>query len=265
MEEVFLKVAEGRHLQSESEQKEAEHSALIMPETRQSRVETGMALRLHQFRAMLTKRFVYSLRNKDAIVTQILLPLTFTFIALAVVTWGATDSLEEPELLFAFDGYGDTTLRYSAQDTAGNYWSYINPDGETALAELASQTTPGMSAFTSQFPGLTSDARFAQFSLMDETAGNMSDILLEAARNYNRDDFFQENIAAVHVQAGPLILAAVGSALQWWDGNNFVGSTVQWTSGTTIQFVFATDLGISSLTADGTTVEFVYGDATTDM
>ena len=44
----------------------------------------GLGLSLRQFKAMFIKRFVYSSRNRMAIITQLALPLFFTLLALSV-------------------------------------------------------------------------------------------------------------------------------------------------------------------------------------
>jgi hypothetical protein len=102
---------------------------------------------------MFVKRYLYTLRNKSAVITQvlrgeekagpcpnapvprccltlvaamlvqILLPLLFAFAAIAVARWGERGGTNEPELRFDFSRYGTNTLRVSSQDAAGNIWS----------------------------------------------------------------------------------------------------------------------------------------------
>ena len=64
-------MAEGRHLEEHAHTDSSDHKALDMPAQAQLNRATGLALRLHQFRAMLIKRYLYSLRNKNAIMTQV--------------------------------------------------------------------------------------------------------------------------------------------------------------------------------------------------
>eukprot|EP00730_Choanoeca_flexa_P008671 TRINITY_DN12519_c2_g1_i12.p1 TRINITY_DN12519_c2_g1~~TRINITY_DN12519_c2_g1_i12.p1 ORF type:complete len:1527 (+),score=451.98 TRINITY_DN12519_c2_g1_i12:2-4582(+) len=238
MEEVFLKVAEGRHLNNhQEEQGTAEHEALIMPLQKDVGRETGLALRLHQFKAMFIKRYLHAIRNKNAIITQILLPLFFTFAALAVAKWGPNESADEPELRFGFDSFGGTNLRVSSSDAAGNYYSYANSPAQEFLGTIANTTLANQAAFVGRFTDMTSsDDRFDSMNLLDVTNQNMSNVLLGAADNYNENSFFKNNIAAVHTEVGNIILRDNAGITERWDGSAFVSTALTIAGGVAYSF-----------------------------
>jgi ATP-binding cassette subfamily A (ABC1) protein 3 len=69
-------------------------SSLLASSANLGRLNRGFALKLQQLRALIVKRALHSFRNKWAIVTQLLLPMIFVFVALLVATTypGPTDS-----------------------------------------------------------------------------------------------------------------------------------------------------------------------------
>lgn len=97
MEEVFLKVAVGNmERKTSSSTHPTPRKSLAPPQMstnllaaegggyEERLVHQGLALRWRQFVAMLTKRYLYALRNKSAIITQLVLPLIFAFAAIAI-------------------------------------------------------------------------------------------------------------------------------------------------------------------------------------
>lgn len=71
---------------------------------------TGFTLAVQQFKAMLLKRIIYTLRNKLLTLSQILLPLVFTALTIAIVKSLPTNDGSADKLPFDLDMYGKTTV-----------------------------------------------------------------------------------------------------------------------------------------------------------
>lgn len=88
---------------------------------------TGLTLMCQQFYAMLVKKFIHSRRNKVISIVQLVLPIVFTIMALAVEK-SIPSVGDEPSLLLNYQKFTDFTVPYSDGTTA-------NTDN-TALANV---------------------------------------------------------------------------------------------------------------------------------
>lgn len=76
------------------------------------RKKTGFALSTQQFSAMFTKKVIYTWRNRFLSISQIVVPLLFTIIALIVVKTFPTQD-DYPSLLLSPEKYGKNTIPFS--------------------------------------------------------------------------------------------------------------------------------------------------------
>eukprot|EP00794_Sanderia_malayensis_P017576 gene17576-19328_t len=123
LEEVFLKVGEGfdqvideaNEVQENGPENGPDVSVLVDGEP-DSDLVTGAALGLLHFKAMFIKRFLNSLREKKAIISQILLPTLITICGLALAKSTPTQT-EDPALVINLAQQGsskDTFFSYMA-------------------------------------------------------------------------------------------------------------------------------------------------------
>lgn len=86
-----IELEEGHALMGNSS---TDGSPLLASSANLGRLNRGFALKVQQLRALVVKRALHSLRNKWAIITQLLLPMIFVFVALLVASTypGPTDS-----------------------------------------------------------------------------------------------------------------------------------------------------------------------------
>ena len=71
-----------------------------------------MSLLLSRLRGLLVKKAIHFWRNRIITLVQLLLPVIFTVIALAVDK-ALPQTLREPALAFNLNPFGDTTIPYS--------------------------------------------------------------------------------------------------------------------------------------------------------
>ncbi|CAI9722811.1 ATP-binding cassette sub-family A member 3 [Octopus vulgaris] len=117
MEEVFLKVSDNQNTQPVNDSHTFSNGSVYhTPETtfRPSghKKITGFFLSLQQFRAMFLKKVIYTWRNKFLSISQILVPLVFTIIALIVVKTFPTQD-DFPSLLLSPEKYGKNIIPFS--------------------------------------------------------------------------------------------------------------------------------------------------------
>ena len=83
MFQVFINVGEMVHNDAEVDKVDAASMQFKMYS--EGELNSGVVLALQQFKAMVVKRFINTKRNKKAIFTQVVLPLSFFLIALAAI------------------------------------------------------------------------------------------------------------------------------------------------------------------------------------
>lgn len=156
MEEVFLKVGESSDdsekidIQQRIEERRRQLAALQdesstdydgndkdalipMPTGNFDVLNRGMALKLQQLRALFIKRLLHSSRNKWAILTQLLLPMAFVFIALLVAKTNPGVSDSPARQLWQLDQHYDQVDVYYTDRSS----SAADPTAEsTALAKI---------------------------------------------------------------------------------------------------------------------------------
>jgi len=100
LEEVFLKVGENAEVEANelNGHVKGEKEHLHMADSSESRLDpdrmlSGMALKISQFKAMFMKRLLHSMREKKALITQIILPLLLVLCGLLLAM--STGSQEE--------------------------------------------------------------------------------------------------------------------------------------------------------------------------
>ncbi|XP_052824141.1 phospholipid-transporting ATPase ABCA3 [Octopus bimaculoides] len=122
MEEVFLKVSDNLNTQPVNDSHTFSNGSVyhtLETTFKPSRYKkiTGFFLSLQQFRAMFVKKVIYTWRNKFLSISQILVPLVFTIIALIVVKTFPTQD-DFPSLLLSPEKYGKNTIPFSILLTA---------------------------------------------------------------------------------------------------------------------------------------------------
>ena len=90
----------------------------------------GAALFRQQFKAMLFKRILFTLRNKALTLSQVLMPLFFTILVVVIskVLASETDGID-PLMPLSIDGFGKTKVTNSAiyLQTSKRTMSYVLP------------------------------------------------------------------------------------------------------------------------------------------
>eukprot|EP00043_Microstomoeca_roanoka_P013498 m.132210 g.132210 ORF g.132210 m.132210 type:complete len:1829 (+) comp15771_c0_seq2:231-5717(+) len=205
MEEVFLKVAEGNVSSSHEEDKRTETAVLLdenkeIPTLDAPELVSGPILLWSQFRAMITKRALYSARNKWAVLTQLVVPLLFATAALAIAQIGE-QTADSPLLPFDLGIYSKAiTIRVADVDTAGDYRSWLDDTTQRQVASLGSrassvkdQTYTALENYLGNVPNVLLET-FAM--------ANMSSVLLDASRSYESTRFFDKNILSITMETG---------------------------------------------------------------
>eukprot|EP00055_Hartaetosiga_balthica_P016967 m.110165 g.110165 ORF g.110165 m.110165 type:complete len:1869 (+) comp9218_c2_seq1:80-5686(+) len=200
MEEVFLKVTEGfvsfgEH-ESISDQSGA-HGVLIPEENVKA---TAKRVALSQLKTMLTKRFLYAIRNKWNLVTQIVLPLLFAILALSLASI-AEKVDDAPRLKVDLSTYPSPTVWVASTDTAGDYKTRLTPDVSSIVGNIAQHNSSSKSAFLSELEAHLSS--FSAVTIQSVGTANISAKILEASADYQRNNFFSNNLLAVSAEPGP--------------------------------------------------------------
>eukprot|EP00051_Salpingoeca_urceolata_P022285 m.359766 g.359766 ORF g.359766 m.359766 type:complete len:1971 (+) comp19951_c3_seq13:616-6528(+) len=228
MEEVFLRVGHGEEgsdkerasevnrLQSKRRTKSApdDQSVLIPPGQQHSRLATGNALRLQQFRAMFVKRALHSRRHIKTLLAQTLIPVLFAIAALSIAK-AATGNSDEPERVLGLNLYDDNTAFATDVNSGGDYWSWASPTGATVLGNDGSRTPSTLQldlmTQTSAFLGNNADDRVAKTTFSDVGDVNFTNSLNTANADHLSNDFFKKHVAAFTFEQGAFQMIPSGT------------------------------------------------------
>ena len=87
---------------------------MYFPVSHQVEKNEGMKLVAQQFYAMLLKRIIYTWRNKILTLSQVILPLLFTALTIAIMKTLPSSDGSAKKLPFNLDMYGKTTVSHDS-------------------------------------------------------------------------------------------------------------------------------------------------------
>mmetsp|Transcript_24977 Transcript_24977/g.75215 ORF Transcript_24977/g.75215 Transcript_24977/m.75215 type:complete len:1447 (+) Transcript_24977:67-4407(+) len=160
------------------------------------------SLRARQFRALVTKRALHSMRHLRNVIPQILLPVIFALAALAVSDLIEKEYENAPCRALDLDT-SQATYLVSAQDTAGDYRTGAVTYIEDSLAEIGDRTQ------TASIAGLAASAQGQVRSTSEDVSStNLTAILLNRAQDFVTNGFFTKNFGASSFEQGSFSLTA---------------------------------------------------------